>query len=191
MMVQAHPEEEYERLHKALLVLPFSKKVKVPSGSGEKVSVPTGMGVTRQLFPEQADLEIRDIIRASIETHAHVKLPEEKPSSPSQPRPIELLDEDTSTNLPGTQLKAHIASKHSKANLTPPNMGAKAMKPKAEYIRSSCIRIIERYAVCRCIFYKYGIDHALHGSECRRVEDREVLVGYACPEHSTSGERKT
>ena len=119
-MVRAHPEEEYERLHKALLVLPFSKKVKVPSGSGEKVSVPTGMGVTRQLFPEQADLEIRDIIRASIETHAHVKLPEEKPSSPSRPRPIELLDEDTSTNLPGTQLKAHIASKHSKANLTPP-----------------------------------------------------------------------
>ena len=142
------------------------------------MSVPTGMGVTRQLFPEQADLEIRDIIRASIETHAYVKLPEEKPSSSSRPRPIELLDEHTSTNLPGTQLKANIASKHSKANLTPHDMGAEAMEPKMASIRSHCIRVIERFAVCRCVFPTHKIDHAIHGpnGECRRLEVREVPV---------------
>ena len=48
-----------------------------------------------------------------------------------------------------------------------------------------CIQVIERYALCRCLYYKHQIDFC---SNYRRrghcVQCREILVGYACLKHS-------
>lgn len=46
-----------------------------------------------------------------------------------------------------------------------------------------CIRVIEKYAVCGCIYHIHGVDAcAAYGQHA--VEDKEVLVGYACAVHS-------
>ena len=51
-----------------------------------------------------------------------------------------------------------------------------------------CIQVIERYAVCRCLYYKHQVDAC---SNYRRrghdVQTREILVGYTCPKHSSTG----
>ena len=48
-----------------------------------------------------------------------------------------------------------------------------------------CIQVIERYWVCRCLYYKHQVDAC---SNYRRkghdVQCREVMVGSACPKHS-------
>lgn len=51
-----------------------------------------------------------------------------------------------------------------------------------------CIKIVERYAVCQCIYTTHAVD------PCSRVGHRdhtiilkEVLVGYTCPRHSATG----
>lgn len=55
-----------------------------------------------------------------------------------------------------------------------------------------CIQVIERYAVCRCLYYKHQVDAC---SNYRRrghdVQTREVLVGYTCNKHSTNGSQSS
>ncbi len=50
-----------------------------------------------------------------------------------------------------------------------------------------CIQVVERYAVCGCLYYKHQVDacsnYRKRGHEVRTVE---VLVGYSCPKHSSS-----
>ncbi|KAG8624760.1 hypothetical protein KVT40_007827 [Elsinoe batatas] len=48
-----------------------------------------------------------------------------------------------------------------------------------------CIRITERYAHCRCLYYQHAVQ------PCRspygrghRIEERTMWVGYACAAHS-------
>lgn len=49
-----------------------------------------------------------------------------------------------------------------------------------------CIRIVERYAVCHCIYHQHSVDPCgMYGQHA--VEERTILVGYACPNHG--GER--
>ena len=51
-----------------------------------------------------------------------------------------------------------------------------------------CIQVVERYTICRCLYYKHAIDRCEdHSRRAHRVQTREVLVGYTCPEHSLSG----
>ncbi|KAI5781284.1 hypothetical protein EDC01DRAFT_619784 [Geopyxis carbonaria] len=51
-----------------------------------------------------------------------------------------------------------------------------------------CIRITERYAVCKCLYFTHGVDPcqsvAQHGHP---VQDKTVLVGYACSAHTPAG----
>jgi len=48
-----------------------------------------------------------------------------------------------------------------------------------------CIQVIERYAVCRCIYYIHEVDRcALYGQRGHEVSERVVDVGYTCPDHS-------
>lgn len=46
-----------------------------------------------------------------------------------------------------------------------------------------CIRIIEQYAVCGCVYHVHAVDacaaYGQHG-----VADKVVAVGYACSQHS-------
>ena len=50
-----------------------------------------------------------------------------------------------------------------------------------------CIKIIERYAQCRCIYYSHAADFCgAKNSKGHKVKNREVLVGYTCSTHSLS-----
>jgi hypothetical protein len=46
-----------------------------------------------------------------------------------------------------------------------------------------CIRIVEKYAVCGCIYHVHGVD-ACPAYGRHEVADRVVQVGYACPRHA-------
>ena len=48
-----------------------------------------------------------------------------------------------------------------------------------------CYKVIERYAVCKCLYFEHAVD------PCERyghheVEEKTVLVGYVCSRHSMS-----
>ncbi|KAI5843252.1 hypothetical protein BZA05DRAFT_184893 [Tricharina praecox] len=47
-----------------------------------------------------------------------------------------------------------------------------------------CIRLIERYAVCKCTYHVHGVDPCQSvGQYGHNIQDRTVLVGYACTQH--------
>lgn len=48
-----------------------------------------------------------------------------------------------------------------------------------------CYLVVEKYSVCRCLYYKHSIDVcAAYGKEGHPVQERTVLVGYSCSSHS-------
>ncbi|KAK0509786.1 hypothetical protein JMJ35_008180 [Cladonia borealis] len=50
-----------------------------------------------------------------------------------------------------------------------------------------CIQIIERYTVCRCLYYRHQVDAcSSSGTQGHEINAREVLVGYECSRHSSS-----
>ena len=54
-----------------------------------------------------------------------------------------------------------------------------------------CIEIIERYASCKCIYYRHAVDPCpRYGKRGHQVTVTEVKVGHQCPEHSSSSIQK-
>lgn len=50
-----------------------------------------------------------------------------------------------------------------------------------------CIRVVERYAVCQCVYFVHGIDQCgAYGRRGHEVEDRTILVGHTCPQHAAA-----
>ena len=50
-----------------------------------------------------------------------------------------------------------------------------------------CIQVVERYAICGCLYYKHAVDKCEDYIERpHEVQAREVLVGYTCSEHTSS-----
>ncbi|KAL0264503.1 hypothetical protein SLS55_000453 [Diplodia seriata] len=50
---------------------------------------------------------------------------------------------------------------------------------------SMCYQVVERYAVCRCLYHKHAIDPcAQYGQYGHSVQEKTVLVGYACNVHT-------
>ena len=48
-----------------------------------------------------------------------------------------------------------------------------------------CYRVVERYAVCGCVYFVHGVDQCgAYGQH--QVQDRVVLVGHTCPNHAAS-----
>ena len=48
-----------------------------------------------------------------------------------------------------------------------------------------CYLVVERYSICRCLYYKHSIDLCqAYGTVGHPVQERTVLVGYACEQHS-------
>lgn len=45
-----------------------------------------------------------------------------------------------------------------------------------------CIRVVERYAACHCIYHIHGVD-ACSSYGRHPVTDRVIYVGYSCPRH--------
>ena len=67
LLIQAHPDEEFERLQKAVLEMPISN----PDDKKERFP----KEISRRLFPGHSDNEVRDRIEDSIAEHAAVEVP--------------------------------------------------------------------------------------------------------------------
>ena len=76
LLIRAHPDEEFERLQKAVLEMPISN----PDDKKERFP----KEISRRLFPGHGDTQIRDQIEDSISEHAAVDLP--RGSSPDESR---------------------------------------------------------------------------------------------------------
>ncbi len=49
-----------------------------------------------------------------------------------------------------------------------------------------CIQVVELYSVCKCLYYRHALDPCARYRERRHeVQERVVLVGYACTVHLT------
>ena len=50
-----------------------------------------------------------------------------------------------------------------------------------------CIQVVERYSVCRCLYYRHAVDPCSARSQRGHpVQEKTVLVGYTCQSHSRS-----
>lgn len=50
-----------------------------------------------------------------------------------------------------------------------------------------CIQVIERYSICKCLYYKHAVDPCPSTRQRGHVlREKTVLVGYACETHSRS-----
>src|SRR5271154_7194965 len=48
-----------------------------------------------------------------------------------------------------------------------------------------CYQLVERYSVCRCLYYRHAIDPCRSYSQCgHTLQEKTVLVGFACARHS-------
>jgi hypothetical protein len=48
-----------------------------------------------------------------------------------------------------------------------------------------CFQIQERYAVCRCLYYRHAVDSCpAYGRRGHDIRSEEILVAYSCPRHS-------
>ena len=48
-----------------------------------------------------------------------------------------------------------------------------------------CFQVVERFAVCRCLYHKHAIDPcSSYGQRGHVVQEKTVLVGYACSSHT-------
>ena len=48
-----------------------------------------------------------------------------------------------------------------------------------------CIKVVERYTVCRCIYYSHAIDACpAYGRRGHSIKIQELWVGYACSRHT-------
>ena len=83
-----------------------------------------------------------------------------------------------------TKLSSHWNSTLSQSLLLKINNYSTTLTTKA--IVAMCYLVVERYSVCRCLYYKHSIDMcAAYGTSGHRVQERTVLVGYACEIHSS------
>lgn len=48
-----------------------------------------------------------------------------------------------------------------------------------------CYQVVERYSKCRCLYYQSSVDPCKeYGQRGHAIEEKTILVGYACPDHS-------
>ena len=79
LLIQAHPEEEFVRLQKAVLEMPISN----PDDKKERFP----KEISRRLFPGHDDRRIRHCIEDAISEHAAVDLPRRSSREEPQPQP--------------------------------------------------------------------------------------------------------
>lgn len=67
LLIQAHPEQEYERLQKAVLAMPISN----PDDKKERFP----KEISRRLFPSSEDRRVREKLEKAISEHAQIDIP--------------------------------------------------------------------------------------------------------------------
>ncbi|KAJ5273857.1 hypothetical protein N7478_008982 [Penicillium angulare] len=51
-----------------------------------------------------------------------------------------------------------------------------------------CYKVVERFSVCKCVYFQHSIDPcSAYGQRGHSVQEKTVLVGYACTSHSSRG----
>lgn len=49
-----------------------------------------------------------------------------------------------------------------------------------------CIQLVEKYSVCRCLYHRHSIDPCrAYGQRNHCTTEKTILVGFACPRHTT------
>ena len=78
LLIQAHPDAEFERLQKAVLEMPISN----PDDKKERFP----KEISRRLFPTQEDLKVRHRIEDSMVEHASIEIPRRTSQEELKPR---------------------------------------------------------------------------------------------------------
>lgn len=84
----------------------------------------------------------------------------------------------------------HSHKHHSEVISNKPKTTTTSEKKLSRYINIywppvMCIQIVERYAACRCIYYKHAVDPCpSYGRRGHEIRTKEVSVGYKCSRHS-------
>ncbi len=51
-----------------------------------------------------------------------------------------------------------------------------------------CLQLVERYAVCGCVYHRHAVDQCAAANQRGHVvRVREIRVGYICPQHAPQG----
>lgn len=79
VLIQANPDQEYERLQKAVLDMPISN----PDDKKERFP----KEISRRLFPTGNDHEVRERFEHAVQEHANIDLPKSTSSEQRQPTP--------------------------------------------------------------------------------------------------------
>ncbi|KAL8708523.1 MAG: hypothetical protein Q9220_006575 [cf. Caloplaca sp. 1 TL-2023] len=79
LLIQAHPDEEYERLQKAVLAMPINN----PDDKKERFP----KELSRRLFPGFEDLQTRERLEKVISLHANIDLPRRSKNQETSPPP--------------------------------------------------------------------------------------------------------
>ena len=142
LLIQAHPNEEYERLQKAVLDMPISN----PDDKKERFP----KELSRRLFPGFSDVKTREDLEHAISEHANIDLPNRAQRNDSpQPsasesvqslplhRPSVGVEAPTPANIererkPYVNSQPNIAAENIKATPTPTNRRA-SVGPESPY----------------------------------------------------------
>lgn len=69
-------------------------------------------------------------------------------------------------------------------SLSPHIIKLQNLKPTLTPV-TMCYRLVERYSVCRCVYYEHNIDMcAAANQQGHRIQEKTILVGYLCGHHS-------
>ena len=87
--------------------------------------------------------------------------------------------------------ESHIPAISSNQRVLQPDSTSPPQTPNQQHPPSHsemCIRVVERFAVCNCVYYVHGVDQCgAYGRRGHEIEDRNVPVGHTCPEHAAQG----
>lgn len=116
MMIQAYPDEEFERLQKAVVNMPISN----PDDRKERFP----KDIPRRLFPKQGRSDIRDQLVDAMEIHAQISLqqhddnptPREEYPPPPQRQPRRHRGSDAASRASFTEGSVVSEESHSKGN---------------------------------------------------------------------------
>ena len=61
------------------------------------------------------------------------------------------------------------------------------IRDRESALETMCIQLVERYATCKCVYYRHAVDSCQRYRENgHEIESREVFVGNACSRHTSS-----
>lgn len=131
LLIQAHPEEEFERLAKAVLAMPINnpdeKKERFPKE------------LSRRLFPCSGDDKVRERLETAISLHADVELPKRSSKRESSVPPSHKPSINENTALPpaASRKDSNVNGENAPPPLVPSNI-ERERKPYSS-IRESAI----------------------------------------------------